>query len=344
MKAVLLKEKSSVSVDNVRRPRPGSGDVLVKMRACGLCGSDLEKISGAYGMSSIRLGHEPAGEISYVGEEVDGFSPGDRVFVHHHVACYSCSYCLHGDYTMCGMYQKSNIDPCGLSEEFLVPRWNVSRGGLIRLPNSVTFEEASLIEPLACCVRGIRKCEIQKGDDIAILGAGPAGLMHVSLAKIFGAGHIIVLDRNQFRLDFAKKYAKVETLNVSTVKQSTKKLREITDQRGVDIAILATGSDRALAQSIEITKRGGRILLFGVPPTGSELQLDVCHLYRNEISLIPSYGASEIETNQAVKLLRHKRIEVRSLITHRFNINNAAEAIERASKATNAMKVIVTCD
>jgi len=125
MKAVLLKEKSSVSVDNVRRPRPGSGDVLVKMRACGLCGSDLEKISGAYGMSSIRLGHEPAGEISYVGEEVDGFSPGDRVFVHHHVACYSCSYCLHGDYTMCGMYQKSNIDPCGLSEEFLVPRWNV---------------------------------------------------------------------------------------------------------------------------------------------------------------------------------------------------------------------------
>ena len=193
MKAVFVKGRSEVSVDEVQSPKlASSGDVLVKMRTCGLCGSDLEKIYGQYGMSSGRLGHEPAGQVVAVGDAVKDFRPGDRVFIHHHVPCYSCHYCRHGDYTMCPSYQTSNIAPCGLAEEFLVPAWNVSRGGLIRLPDQISFDQASLVEPLACCIRAMNKCSFQNGDDIAVFGAGPAGLMHVILAKAFGAGKVFV--------------------------------------------------------------------------------------------------------------------------------------------------------
>jgi L-iditol 2-dehydrogenase len=341
MKAVFVKCQNSVLVDNVPPPKPNYGDIIVKMRSCGLCGSDLEKVYGQYGMGSARLGHETAGEIIQIGKAVNGFALGDRVFIHHHVPCYLCHYCLHGDYTMCNSYQRSNIDPCGLSEQILVPEWNISRGGLIKLPVNVTYDEASLIEPLACCLRGLAKCNFQKGDDIAILGSGPAGMMHILLAKIFGAGRIFVIDVNQFRLDFANKHQDISTFNSLIDKDIIKKIQQATKDRGTDITIVATGNISAVLQSFELTRRGGRIMLFGVPPKGTNISYDLNSLYSNEQILIPSYAASEIETNQALKLIAEKRIDLNSLITHRFKINDAAQAIRCAHKADDAMKVVV---
>ncbi|MGD1837427.1 MAG: alcohol dehydrogenase catalytic domain-containing protein, partial [Nitrososphaeraceae archaeon] len=173
------------------------GDIVVKMRACGICGSDLEKVFGSYGMSSSRLGHEPSGDIIFVGKNVSSnFKIGDRVFVHHHVSCNSCHYCRHGDFTMCSYYQKSNLNPCGLSEKFIVPRWNVERGGVLKIPDNLSFENAALIEPVACCIRALNKINIDKGDDVAVFGAGPVGIMLVCLLKIYGAGHIFLIDIN----------------------------------------------------------------------------------------------------------------------------------------------------
>jgi L-iditol 2-dehydrogenase len=344
MKAVFVKGHKEVSVEEVLPPKLASnGDVLVKMRACGLCGSDLEKIYGEYGMSSGRLGHEPAGQVIAVGDTVKDFRPGDRVFIHHHVACYSCHYCLHGDYTMCPSYQTSNITPCGLAEEFLVPEWNVSRGGLIKLPEKISFDQASLVEPLACCIRAMNKCGFQRGDDVAVFGAGPAGLMHVILAKAFGAGRIFVIDVNDFRLQFARRYD-VDAFNASSDNELAKKVKTETDGRGVDVCIVATGNVNALLQSFDLTRRGGKIMLFGVPPKGSHLSYDMSRLYSNEHSVIPSYAASEIETNQALRLLAENRIDIESLVTHRFDISKAAEAVRCAHEAKDAMKVIVTSD
>ena len=347
MKAVSVKGKESVSIDEVASPKLEEGDVLVKMRTCGLCGSDLEKVYGQYGMSSSKLGHEPSGEIINVGNSVKDFSPGDRVFIHHHVACYSCYYCLHRDYTMCSMYQKSNIKPCGLSEQIVVPKWNVSRGGLLKLPDAITFDEASLIEPLACCIRALNKCNFQKGDDVAIFGAGPAGMMHVALAKAFGAGRIIVVDVNDFRVDFAKKYCcNVLTFNSIVGKEEDLilKIKSSTDYRGVDISIVATGNTKAFVQSFEATRKAGKVMLFGVPSKNSNVSLNMNKLYSNEQSLLSCYAASEIETNQALKLIAEKRIDVKPLITHRFTIKNADEAIKCAHEAKDAMKVIVTSE
>lgn len=342
MKAVFVKGNNAVSVDDVSTPQlTDEGDVLVRMRACGLCGSDLEKVYGEYGMSSGRLGHEPAGEVIAAGKNAKGFSPGDRVFIHHHVPCYSCHYCLHSDYTMCPEYQRSNITPCGLAEQFLVPEWNVSRGGLIKLPEAMTFDEASLIEPLACCIRALNKCNFQIGDHIAVLGAGPAGLMHVLLARAFGAGKVFVSDINDFRLKFAERYG-IKTFNSITAKDFMQKIKEQTDGRGVDIAMVATGSTKALLQSFDLTRKAGKIILFGVPPKGSEMSYDMSKLYSNEHSLIPSYAASEVETNQAIKLIAEKRLDITSLITHRFDIKDAANAIKCAHEAKDAVKVVVT--
>lgn len=245
---------------------------------------------------------------------------------------------------MCDMYQKSNITPCGLSEQILVPEWNVSHGGVIRLPDTVTFDEASFIEPLGCCIRALNKCNFQKGDDIAIIGSGPAGIMHVKLAKAFGAGKIIVLDINDFRMNFVKKYGDVHIFNSITDKDLTRKIKDLTGHRGVDLSVVATGSTKALIQSFEITRKGGKIMLFGVPSKGSEIPIDVSKIYSNEQSLISCYAASEIETNQALKLVTEKRIDVKQLITHRFSINRADEAIRCAHEANDAMKVIVTSE
>lgn len=345
MKAVSVIGKGLVSVDEVTAPKlMEDGDILIKMHACGVCGSDLEKVYGQYGMSSAKLGHEPSGEVINVGKSVNEFNVGDRVFIHHHVACYSCYFCRHGDYTMCDMYQKSNITPCGLSEQILVPEWNVSHGGVIRLPDTVTFDEASFIEPLGCCIRALNKCNFQKGDDIAIIGSGPAGIMHVKLAKAFGAGKIIVLDINDFRMNFVKKYGDVHIFNSITDKDLTRKIKDLTGHRGVDLSVVATGSTKALIQSFEITRKGGKIMLFGVPSKGSEIPIDVSKIYSNEQSLISCYAASEIETNQALKLVTEKRIDVKQLITHRFSINRADEAIRCAHEANDAMKVIVTSE
>jgi L-iditol 2-dehydrogenase len=344
MKAVFVKGHGAVSVDDVKVPElANAGDVLVKMRACGLCGSDLEKIYGKYGMASGRLGHEPAGEVMAVGKSVKGFDPGDRVFIHHHVACYSCHYCKHGDHTMCPSYQGSNISPCGLAERFLVPEWNVSRGGLIKLPENVSYDEASLVEPLACCIRAWNKCNFQKRDDVAVIGAGPAGLMHVLLAQAYGARKVFVIDINDFRLEFAKKYG-VQAFNSISEKDVAGKIRSATEGRGVDVCVVATGNMKALLQSFELTRKGGNIVLFGVPPKGSQMTYDISRLYSSEHSIIPSYATSEIETNEALKLISEERVDMASLITHRFDITKTADAVKCAHEAKDAVKVIVTAD
>ena len=314
-------------------------EMLVRMKSCGICGSDLEKVYGNYGMKSLRVGHEPAGIVIKVGKNLKKFKEGDRVFVHHHVSCYSCRYCLQGNYTMCNNYQTSNIEPCGLSEQFIVPKWNIEHGGVLKLPDSISFDEAALIEPFACCIRGLNKISVKHGDNVAILGAGPTGLMHTLLAKFLGANNIVVSDVNDFRLKFVEKYG------VTTVNLNSQNLDDVVNSQtegfGVDVTILATGSIKAFESSLKITRRGGKILLFGVPSVGSKFDINLNSIYSNEQIIIPSYGASEIETNQALSLMSDKSINLLPLITHRFQIRESNYAFKCAHEGIDAMKVLI---
>ncbi len=344
MKTAILDNKI-VKIVNRDLPKVGKNDVLVRMKTCGICGSDLEKVFGSYGMRSSKIGHEPAGEITEVGENVKAFRAGERVFIHHHVPCYSCHYCYNDDFTMCEKYQSSNIEPSGLSEYILVPEWNVSRGGLVRLPKNVNFNQAALIEPIACCIRSMNKLNIKKADRIAIFGAGPTGLIHMILAKLFGASKIIMVDINQFRLNFAKEIDPgiiTVDLKDNDANEFENKVISSFGQMGPDISIVSTSNIDAFVKSINITRRGGTVSLFGVPPKDSDLRIDLNLIYSKELKIIPSYAASEKEIHQTIALLENSIIDIEQLITHKFSLSDSFYALEYAHKAKDSMKIIIT--
>lgn len=321
-----------VVIENMETPQLNAGDILIRMRACGVCGSDLEKVYGSYGMASKKIGHEIAGEVT---ETKSDFNVGDRVFVHHHVPCYSCYYCKHGDYTLCAEYQKSNVEPCGLADYIRVPAWNVSKGGVIRIADAVTYEEAALAEPLACCIKAVNK--IGKTETAAVIGAGPAGLMNALLLKANGS-EVFLADTNDFRLDFAQKY---DLIGINAKDDVANIIKDATEGRGVDAIVVATGNIKALELSLQVVRKGGKIMIFGVPSRGSLLNFDANYLFSNEIQLLTSGYCSEMETKAALKLIENKTIDVESLITHRFPLEKAAEAFETAHRG-EGMKVVMT--
>ena len=341
MKTAYVKESSTISIEETDKPVLGSGEILVQMCACGICGSDLEKVFGKYGKPSMRLGHEPAGIVLEVGSKVKDFTKGDRVFTHHHVPCYSCHLCKHGNETTCKKYSETNLSPCGLSEEYVVPEWNVSHGGVLKLPESMTFEEAAMIEPLACCVRSWNKFPYRPGDSVAIFGVGPTGMMHVMLAQTKKFSKIFCFDVNDFRLDFAKKFNVTEAIN-SMDETKVDKIIEQTEGRGVDLAIVATSSLRALEEAIDIVRKGGVVMMFGVPTMGATINLDMSKIYAKEITLVTSYAASDIDTKEALRLIGSSEIDVKQLVTHTYPLLDSQKAFDHAKSGENAMKIIIT--
>ena len=341
MKTTSVKEPSIISVDETEKPTLEDGNILVQMYACGICGSDLEKVFGQYGQPSMRLGHEPAGIVLDVGSDVTEFQKGDRVFTHHHVPCYDCHLCNHNNETMCSKYYETNLSPCGLSDEYVVPAWNVSHGGVLKISDSLSFEEAAMIEPLACCVRAWSKFPYQEGDSAAIFGVGPTGMMHVMLALAKKFSKIFCFDINDFRLDFAKKFHITESIN-SMNEDRKQKILDHTDGMGVDAAIVATSSLKALEDAIDMVRKGGTVMMFGVPSKDAKLNLDISKIYSKEITLVTSYAASDKDTKDALELIESSQIDVEQLITHTYPITDSRKAFDHARTGDNAMKVIIT--
>lgn len=339
MKAVFIKGLGEIEIKDVPIPKINSKEVLVKMIVCGVCGTDIEKIKGK-SATPLKLGHEVAGVIVEVGSAVKNFAVGDRVFVHHHVPCYTCYYCRHGDYTLCDEFPKSNLDPCGMAEYFRVPEDNVEKGAILKLPNEVEFDEAALIEPIGCCIRGLNKAKVNAGDDVLIIGAGPVGLIMISLLKLFGAGNIIVSETSSFRLSIAKSFnvnAAVNPIN-ENLKET---VYEVTDGRGVDLAIVAVGNAKVIPQALDLLRKGGKLLLFGSPPPGDLLIYDANKIFLRELKIIPSYSTTEIETNIALKLLKLKKIDVSKLVSHRFKLDEAEKALKLAAESDKALKILI---
>lgn len=336
MKAVLL-EDCKVVIKDIEIPKLQEGDVLVKMKACGLCGTDLEKISCQYVASQPILGHEPTGIVEE--STVDWLKKGDRVFAHHHVPCYECYYCRKGSPTMCPYYRKTNLDPGGFAEYFRVPAWNVKRGGILKLPDNVSFDEGAFIEPLATVVRAQRRVRIDEGDTVFIVGAGPMGLLHAAMAKVNRAGTIITSDISDFRVDFSYKVGVNYSINSKKV-NVVDEVKKLTDGRGADVTIVASGSPRAILDGLYSTRKGGRVLLFGVPYKGTILNYDISELLNNEISIISSNAAVEEDTREALNIIASKRIDVTKLITNKFPLEQFNEAIRVANEG-KSIKIII---
>jgi len=339
MKAAFAVGSNQVKIEDRPVPTAGPGDVVVKMRACGVCGTDIEKVRGLH-ITPPMLGHEVVGEIVEVGKEVEHFQNGDRVFVHHHVPCYVCHYCRRGDYTMCESFVKTTIEPCGFAEYFKVPRTNVERGAILKLPSQLSYEVATLIEPTACCMRGLSKARIRPGDDFMVIGCGPIGLTHIRLLAIFGAGRIFASDIVAFRREAGKKLGATAVFDPQT-QEVVQLVRQHTDGRGADWAIVSVGTPQAILQGIDLVRKGGVVLLFGAPHKGAMVSYDVSKVFLNEIKIIPSYSTTELETNAALELMASDRLDLSPLVTHKFSLEETGEAIQCAASAKDSLKVVV---
>lgn len=339
MKAAFIAGKGSIEIREVPTPGIGPNELLVRMRACGICGTDLEKVHGDYITPPI-LGHEVAGLIEEVGSEVRAFSVGDRVAVHHHISCRHCYFCKNGLETLCGEYSKNNLDPCGLAEVFRVPDSLVEGGTVYKLPDSLTFEEGSQAEPTACCIRALLKAGVNAGGTVAIFGVGPVGLTHLQLLNCFGATKVFAIDIVKERRKHALRLGAELAIDPST-DEAPKTISLLTGGLGVDLAIVATANMKALESAFDTVRKGGTVLLFGAPSRGSALTIDVSRLFLREVRFQSSYSTSETEIQMALELITSKKIRPSEIITHRLPLSRTIEAIGLADRATEAVKVIV---
>lgn len=339
MKAALVNSQGRLELAELDLPKIGRGEILVRMRTCGICGTDLEKLHGLRVTPPI-LGHEVAGDIEEVGQEIEAYSMGDRVAVHHHVPCQTCFYCSHGHHTMCPDFPKSNLDPCGFAEYFRVPEINVSKGAVFRIPSSMSYEEAAFAEPTGCCIRGMNRLGVQPGEDFLVVGTGPAGLTHIQLLRILGARRVFATDVVESRLAWAKSFGADATFHAAK-EDLVRSILDATERRGVDRVIVASGSIEAIQSSLPLVRKGGKILLFRIPAERSIFNCDVSDIFIREVSLIPSYSTTENEMKTALEMMAAGRIQLTKMITHRFGLAQITEAFCVAEDARSSLKVMV---
>jgi L-iditol 2-dehydrogenase len=338
MKAALIDPSHGLQVLEVPKPEPREGEVLVRMTCCGICGTDVEKVHGE-GITTRILGHEEVGEVEQLGSGVRGISVGERVFAHHHVGCGECALCRAGKRTLCREYSRHNLVPCGLAEFFIVPKYNVDRGAVLRLPDSLGYEEASFIEPLACCILGLEQAGARTALSAMVYGAGPVGLTHLKLLRSYGVKTVGISDVSEYRVALAKRMGADVTFNPTVEGDRERALASF--EEGPELVVLATGSSAALEDGLKMVARGGTVLLFGAPRKDATARLEMARFFLNGTRLVTSYAASERETSAALALLAEHRIEVADMITHSFPLERTADAFAVASQQ-QCMKALVT--
>jgi len=338
MRVGMYYSNSRVDIEELPVPKVGKRDILVKVMASGICGSDVlewYRIKKA----PLVLGHEVTGEIVEVGEEVTKFRRGDRVFTTHHVPCDECHWCLNGHETACPAFQtKSNFDPGGFSEYLRVSGRSVDTGTFL-LPGEISYEEGSFVEPLATVVRGLRAVALKPGDSLLALGCGIAGLLMIKLARALGAGRIIATDINDYRLEAAKRFGAEESIRAD--EDIPGFVRKLNNGRLADKVIVCAGVLSAGQQALESVDPGGTILFFAVPNPGERLNIDFNPFWRNDISLKTCYGAAPLDNSQAMELIRAGNVDVRDLITHRLGLEEISKGFKAASEGKDCLKVII---
>ena len=337
MKAATYYGPNNIQVKEVPRPRIKTDEILVEMKACGICGSDLMHWY-LKNRAPLVLRHEPAGIVAKTGKRVKHFKKEDCVFVHHHVACLKCHYCTHGDFTLCEEFGRTRIHPGGLAEYFRVPAPNVQKDTL-KIPDNLSFEEATLIEPVACCLRAHTRFVIGPEDTVTIIGAGPSGIIHTILSKNLGAAKIIVSDTIDYRLKAARRFGADLTVNPKN-ESLIEKVRESTDGRGADLVIVTAPRVEAVKEGLNACRKGGTMCLFAPTPPTEDVNVSPRRLFFSEIRIVPSYSTSHIETREALELISNGRIKAKELITHRFPLSQTSEAFKTAEKG-ECLKVVM---
>lgn len=337
MRLAVYYNNQDVRLEERPVPAIGPGELLVKVVASGICGSDVLEWYRLK-KAPLVLGHEVTGEIVEVGEGVEKYMKGERVFVSHHVPCDSCYYCLNGHHTACETLHQTNFDPGGFAEYIRVPRLNVEKGVYV-LPEEVSFEAGTFIEPLGCVWRGQQLARVKPGLTVLILGSGVSGLLHIQLAKTLGARRVFATDINSYRLQKAKEFGADFALKAD--EPIVEKIRQLNEGRLVDRVIVCTGAVLAFTQAFKAVERGGIILFFAVPEPTATAPFPLTELWRNEVTLMTSYGAAPADLKAALDLIKNRRIKVEEIITHRLDLSEIALGFKLVAEAKDSLKVII---
>ena len=337
MLAAFYYNNHDVRVEEVPVPSIGEDEALLKVMASGICGSDVLEWYRVPKAPRV-LGHEATGVISKVGSKVTSVKVGDRVFVSHHVPCNQCRYCQRGNHTACHTLHTTNYYPGGFAQYIQIPKINLEYG-TYKLPDSISFEEGTFIEPLACVTRGQRLANLQKDDTLLIIGSGISGILHAQLAKFKGIQNILVADINPYRLELAKKFGAHHALNAKD--NLPKKLKEVNDGRLADQVIVCTGANSAAITALDCVESGGTILFFAVPEPSVKLPVPINQFWRNEITMRTSYGAAPDDLEDSLKFLATGRLNVKDMITHRLSLREVQEGFRLTAEAGQSLKVIL---
>lgn len=341
MKTAKLYSFDDIRIEDVPVPEVGAGEALIKTRASGICSGDvmrwyIEK------KAPLVLGHEPAGEIVEVGRDVTSFKAGDRVFVHHHAPCFVCKYCRRGDYVQCETWKNTKIIPGGVSEYILIPQINLEND-TIYLPDELSYEDGTLIEPTACVVKALKRVNIKRGDTVLVIGLGIMGQIHILLSKHFGAGKIIGADMVSFRLGKAKEFGADEVIDVSKY-DLIDVLKDITHGEMADIVIVGPNSIEPMKQGLSAVRAGGNVLFFTPAKPDDRLTIDPNDLYFRDINLITSYSCGPTDTADALEIIEKGTVRAGKLVTHRFPIEMTADAFMLTSEAGDSLKSLIVFD
>jgi len=346
MKAAVFSGVGKVECREVERPRVGDGDVLLEVGAATMCGTDLKILANGHfkikeGEQRI-LGHEFAGEIAEVGQKVTGYQTGQRVAVGPNVGCGTCRYCRMGKTHLCPDYEAFGISRDGAFGQYvLIHDKAIQQSNLVPMAEGVSFEEAALAEPLSCCYNAYRSVNTQAGDTVLIIGLGPMGILHLQLQKLAGAGTVMVADLSDTRLEMAERYGPDVLIN-SAKEDLEKAVMHHTGGIGADVIITAVPVPAIQQQSVRLAARLGRINLFGGLPRGKEMvELNTNLIHYNGIVLTGTTGASLEDYERALRLIEQGRIEVRSLITRRFPVEDIKEAFAYAGSG-QGLKTVIT--
>lgn len=338
MRVGMYYNNSRVDVEETAMPVVGEKDILIKVMASGICGSDVMewyRIKKA----PLVLGHEITGEVVQVGGEVTRFKEGDRVFATHHVPCDECYWCLRGHQTACPTFHTvNNFMPGGFAEYLRVTGRSVDTGVLL-LPEGMSYEEGSFIEPLGTVVRGLRAIDLKPGDSIAVLGCGIAGLLMIKTARALGAGRVIATDIDEYRLRAAKTFGAEATAHADS--DIPDFIRKANNGRLADKVVICAGALPAAKQALESVERGGTVLFFAVPKPGEMIHIDFNPFWRNDVSLKTCYGAAPLDNAQALGLIRAGNVNVKDLITHRFPLEEIGRAFKIAGEGKRCLKMII---
>lgn len=337
MRVATYYNNKDVRIEEMEIPKIGPDELLVKVWASGICGSDVLEWYRVP-KAPLVLGHEIAGEITEVGKNVKDWKPGDRVFVSHHVPCNMCRYCTADHHSCCDTLASTNFDPGGFAEYLRAPAINV-RNGVYMIPDAMSYEQAVFIEPLACVYRGQHHAGWIPGRRVLVVGAGISGLMHVQLARASGAARIIAVDINRQRLDAALEFGADAALPAGN--DLIDRLQEVNDGRLAELVIVATGATTAINQAFRAVDRGGTILFFAPSDPGAVVDMPFNELWRKEITMTSSYAGSPRDICAAIELIASGRMNVSDMITHRLPLEKTGEGFSLVAEAATSMKVVI---